>query len=104
MIVLKEPQSHRWMLDDVLWYVNRDINRNRNSSNHCIVLRGDGLALMETRSGKILWTFHDPGKIEWGHSVRGCPATFQPDRCTVQLQASTKFTVTPTKVAAVIVS
>ncbi len=83
MIVLKEPQSHRWMLDDVLWYENRDINRNLKSSNHCIVLRSDGLALIETRSGKILWTFQDPDKIEWGHSVRGCPATFQPDRCAV---------------------
>ncbi len=80
---LDDPQTHRWLVDDVLWYINADITRNSKSTNHCIVLRSDGLALIDTETGKTLWTFHDPDKIEWGFSPRGCPATFQPDRCTV---------------------
>ena len=41
---LEDPQTHRWVLEDVLWYVNVDITRNGKSTNHCIVLRSDGLA------------------------------------------------------------
>ena len=83
IIQLKDPQSHRWMLDDVFWTISQDMTRHGASANHCIVLRNDGLSLIETRSGSVLWTFRDPDQIEWGRSVRGSPATFQPDRCAV---------------------
>ena len=63
---LDDPQSHRWNLNDILWYENLDIMRNGKSANYCIVLRSDGLALIETNSGQVLWTFSEPGKTEWG--------------------------------------
>ncbi len=80
-IQLEDPQSHCWILDDVLWFLNCNFTRNGKSASQCIALRSDGIQLLEADSGKILWTFQDPDHIDWGNSVRGCPSTFQPDRC-----------------------
>ena len=79
---LDEPQKQRWMLDDILWYECCDIIRDGESLNCCIALRPDGLVLLDTNSGKSLWSFYDD-RTQWGKSVRGCPSSFQPDRCVV---------------------
>ncbi len=81
-IYLDDPQSHRWVVDDILWYQSLDILRNGTSANCCIALRSDGLVLLDTSSGNSLWSFHDANTL-WGNSVRGCPSSFQPDRCVV---------------------
>lgn len=80
---LAEPQSQRWLLPDVVWYLNRGIVRHGKSTEHCIALCSDGLVMLEVSSGKTMWQFRDPAGIRWGNTIRGCPASFQPDRFTV---------------------
>jgi serine/threonine protein kinase/outer membrane protein assembly factor BamB len=80
---LEEPQSHRWKMDDVSWFSCCDIVRSGKSTSCCIVASKNGLNLIDTNSGRAIWNYSDPNGIEWGNCVRGCPSTFQPDRCVV---------------------
>ena len=81
-IYLDEPQKQSWMVDDILWYECCDVIRDGKSLNCCIALRPNGLELLDTSTGRPLWSFHDD-QTHWGKSVRGCPSSFQPDRCVV---------------------
>ena len=79
---LPAPQTHRWLSDDILWHESRKIIRHGESNSYCIALRSDGITLLDISTGSTLWSFHDE-RTRWGDSVRGCPSTFQPDRCVI---------------------
>lgn len=79
-ILLDDPQSPRWIMDDMRWFQPRPIIRNGKSANVCFALRGNSIQLMASDTGEIHWKFNDPQNVLWGNQKRGCPSSFQPDR------------------------
>ncbi len=67
-------------MDNILWYESLNIVREGKSTHCCLALRADTLLLLDADSGAKLWSFDDK-QTQWGNSVRGCPSSFQPDRC-----------------------